>query len=139
MAGISPVMMAGIGTGLVSGARAVSQVDTSAASDYQNRVAELNAQLAAEESKRQAAYARNSAQQRAKFAAQGINPSEGSSAAVLDGLKTLSDTEGELRARQIDLARQRAALRYSKAQRTDLLAQKPSLYPDNLGKLLAWE
>ena len=141
MAGVSPVMLASVGAGLAN-AHTINQFNKArgnAAGEYQTRIAELNAQSAAEESDRKAALARNSAQQRARFAASGITPSEGSSAAVLDGLKSMTDADAEQRARQFDLARQRAALSYSAAPNTDLLSLIPRLYQDNLGKLRTWE
>lgn len=142
MAGVSPLMIAGMGAGLASGASALTQaapVNNAALYAYQNRVNELNAQQAAAERKRKAALARSSAQQRARYAAQGISPTDGSSAAVLEGMKTMSEAEAADRERQATIARNRAALSYSNATGTDLLAKKSSLYQDNLGKLMNWE
>lgn len=142
MAGVSPLMIAGMGAGLASGASAITQAaptNNAALYAYQNRVNELNAKQAAEERKRKAALARSSAQQRARYAAQGISPADGSSAAVLEGMKTMSEAEAADRARQVDIARNRAALSYATAAGTDLLAKKSSSYQDNLGKLMTWE
>lgn len=150
MAGVSPIMIATMGAGIASGAQAANQAsaqtsaqagaaNSGATEDYQLRIDQLNAQAADEKRRRQAAYASNSAKQRAQFAARGLSPSEGSSAAVLDGLKTMSDAEAKQRARQADLARQRVELSMPSLTGTDLLAKKSSLYEDNLSKLLTWE
>ena len=145
MAGISPLAVASMGANMVSGAsglyaltsagNAKQNTNTQA---YENRVAELNAQAAAEERKRKQSLDRVTAQQRARFASQGISTTEGSSAAVLDGLKTLSQAEAEDRARQVGLAHKRAELSLSNGYSSNLLEKKTSLVQDNLGKLLNW-
>lgn len=144
MAGVNPVMMASMGAGLASSAQALGQLSgatnsTSGATDaYQYRIDELNAQVVADERKRQSTYDRLNARQRAQFAAQGISPTEGSSAAVLDGLKSMSQAEAEDRERQIAIARRRAESSFSNAIGADLLTKKSTLVQDNLGKLMAW-
>lgn len=144
MAGVSPVMMAGMGASLATGAQTIGQMSgaqkesSSVTETYQNRIDELNAQADAEERKRQSTFERLSAQQRARFAAHGISPIEGSSAAVLDGLKSMSQAEADDRERQIAIARKRVESSFSNAIGADLLTKKSTLVQDNLGKLLAW-
>jgi hypothetical protein len=144
MAGVSPVMMAGMGAGLATGAQTVGRTsdptnaDRGAAETYQDRIDELNAQVDAEARNRQSTFDRLNARQRARFAAQGISPTEGSSAAVLDGLKSMSQAEADDRERQIEIARRRAESSYANAIGADLLTKKSSLVQDNLGKLLSW-
>jgi len=75
-----------------------AKVDTDQASakatrDYQQRLAEVQRQQQADAEVRQEKLAKVSATQRAHFAAQGLNPAEGSSGAVLDGLKQKTQRE----------------------------------------------
>lgn len=141
MAGVSPVMAVGMGTSVLNGVSALKQIDNTkdnAAQAYQSRLDEINAQSAAAERTRQATHDRVSAQQRARFASKGIVPSEGSSAAVLKGLQTMSEAQAEDHSRQLSIAKNRADLSYSQATGANLLTKKVALFEDNLDKLLKW-
>jgi len=136
MAGVSPLVLASLGAGAVSGIQMLTQAPAS--DTYRNSMDALNARSAIDERKRKEAHARLSAQQRARFAAQGISPSEGSSAAVLEGMLTMSEKDAEDRAMLSAIAQQRLALNNTAAAGNDLLAKKSPLFQDNLSKLLSW-
>lgn len=137
MAGVNPMMVAAVANGFQA-IQKINAQESSATNEYQMRVNELNAQEAVDKRQQKEAYARNAAQQRARYASQGIIANEGSSAAVMEGLKSMSDADAEQRSRQIELARQRASLSYANATGADLLAKKSNLYQDNLSKILNW-
>jgi len=64
-----------------------------ATQDYQLRMNELARQQAADAKNRQDALLKASAAQRARFASQGVGPTDGSSGAVLDGMRAKTTQE----------------------------------------------
>lgn len=69
------------------------KVNAKATRDYRQRVAEVQRQQQADAEVRQEKLAKASATQRARFAAEGLNPADGSSGAVIDGLKQKTQRE----------------------------------------------
>jgi len=67
--------------------------DGGATQDYQLRMNELARQQAADAKNRQDALLKASAAQRARFASQGVGPTDGSSGAVLDGMRAKTTQE----------------------------------------------
>lgn len=67
--------------------------DGGATQAYQQRMNELARQKAVDAKKRQDALRKASAAQRARFASQGIAPADGSSSAVLDGMRAKTTQE----------------------------------------------
>lgn len=136
MAGVSPLVLASMGASAVSGIQMLTQAPAS--DKYRNSMDALNSKSAIDARKQKADYARLSAQQRARFAAQGMSPTEGSSAALLEGMRTMTEANAADRARLNAIAQQRLTLDNTAAARNDLLAKKSPLFSDNLSKLLDW-
>lgn len=77
---------------------AKGKTDNGDAAAYQMRVDELARQQSADAKERQDVLAKASAAQRAKFASGGVNPADGSSGAVLNGLQAKTTQELDNRA-----------------------------------------
>jgi len=92
MGGTTPLAL-GSAALLTSQMGAKGKTDNGGAAEYQMRVDELARQQAADAKARQDVLAKASATQRAKFASRGINPADGSSGAVLNGLEAKSAQE----------------------------------------------
>lgn len=140
MASMTPIMMAQVGAQALSMAdRLTSDNGANAAAQqaYQRRVAELDLQQATAERARKENLKRLSAAQRASFAARGLTPGEGSSAALLEGMTSLSEAEAADRARFADLARQRIGADYAQGAGENLLSKKSKIILGNLDRLMA--
>lgn len=139
--------MAGVGIGTVLSMAASAAATESArrssikASNrsYQNQVSLLNARYAAAEENRQQELKRASASQRARFGVQGLSSADGSSSAVLDGMKTLSEQQALERDKIADLQRRQAASGLAQVSSGNLLTRHSPMLLDNMSRLMNWD
>lgn len=131
------------GAGLMQNVMARKQGSSSSSAEYANRMAEIDRQQAYEEKQRRDALAKATAAQRARFAATGINPTEGSSGAVIQGLETKTAEELQARAASFDEQRDRARESFSDVQAEQLKKTSASnLLQDDermIRQLQAWD
>lgn len=139
--------MAGVGVGTILTMAASAAATESArrssikASNRsrQNQVSLLNARYAAAEENRQQELKRASARQRARFSAQGLSSADGSSSAVLDGMKTLSEQQAQERDTVADLQRRQAASGLAHVSSGNLLTRHSPMLLDNMSRLMNWD
>lgn len=118
MGGTAPLALAGIG--LMKSTLDTKQTNNQASYDYQQRVADLQRQKKADEKKRLSALEEISATQRARFAAQGLNPASGSSGAVLSGLQDKTQQELDAQSQKYATSVMRAQQTFSDIQTANL-------------------
>ncbi|MBL4615468.1 MAG: hypothetical protein JKY27_11430 [Magnetovibrio sp.] len=90
------------------------------AQNYQTQTADIQRRQDADAKKRQDALARASAQHRARFAAQGISPADGSSAAILEGLQKKTTQQLDDKAVGYNAERARAQTTFADVQAAQL-------------------
>lgn len=136
MGGTAPLVVAALGTAAATKIASDKMSTKSSASgneDYQRRMAELDRKQKFDEDTRNAQLARTSASYRARLAAQGIDTSDGSAQAVLDGLKSKSTEELNLLNASYDDKRYAAARSFASVQNEGLKknTQSSDLLKDN--------
>lgn len=108
--------------------------------DYQQQAAEIERQKQADAQQRTDALEKVSSAQRAQFAAMGLNPSDGSSGAVLEGLQKKTTQDLNDRAAAYDAKLESARTTFAQAQAINLEPKKSSsdllLSDDNALRLL---
>lgn len=118
MGGTAALALSGVGM-LASQMKSASP-KPQAAQKYQAQVADIQRRQAADAKTRKDALARASARQRARFASQGINPADGSSAAIIEGLQNKTTQELADKAATYNAQLERAQSTFSDAQALNL-------------------
>lgn len=124
MGGTAALALSGAGMMTLPGATK-TQSSTTRSDGYQRQLAEINRRQQSDAEKRMTQLAEVSATHRARTAAQGMNPNDGSSAAVLGGLEQKTLNELEARAAQFDDQRATAQTTFAEVQDENLI-RKPA-------------
>lgn len=98
--------------------------NTQLSQTYQAQAADIKRRQEADAKKRKDTLAKVSAQQRARFASQGINPTDGSSAAIIAGLQQKTTDELNDKAAGYSAELQRARTSFADAQAANLEQRK---------------
>nr|BDD46342.1 hypothetical protein 2 [Rhodospirillaceae bacterium] len=106
---------------------------------YQNQMNLLNARNQQAEKNRKEELKRLSARQRARFSAQGVGTADGSSSAVLEGMKSLSEEQAQQRDRLAELRRSGDGAGSSSLSGSNLLVRNSPMLLDNMARLMNWD
>jgi len=127
MGGVAPIL---ISTGLSMVQAKAAKKSTRQA--FAPNIVQRTAKLAADERIRKENLKRRKATQTARFAAMGMNPNEGSSAALLTGMQTSADARAADRARLTTMSQTGA----SAGSGSNLLAKNSRVFQSTLDKLI---
>lgn len=108
------------GASLFKSKKEADQRNAQAAADHQTRIAAIQRQQSQDAQARQDMLEKISAQHSARFSAQGIDPGDGSSGAVLKGLQDKTSQQLEEQANKYDTLRARAHQTFSEILMSNL-------------------